>query len=105
MGLYFKGRSITEHKMLEKYLGIPMESQVRDVTYHVELLEPTERLWIWTNLETGKTVITGDEGNGWCIPLITADSRDEAVKKYVKNPPKAKFKDLFEAIEVLLHRG
>jgi hypothetical protein len=107
MGLYFKGRPITEHKMLEKYLGIPVKSQVRGATYSVQLLEPTERLWIWINLETGEAVIAGDEGNGWCIPLITASSGDEAVRKYIKNPPKAMFKNLAEAIEAFrfLNRG
>lgn len=101
MGLYFPGKAIDEHEMLEKYLGIPFEEQELNVTYSCELLEPSERLWLWTNLKTGKTVITGDEGNGWCIPLIVADSREEAIRKYIENPPKARYHDLFEALEHL----
>ncbi|OYT46570.1 hypothetical protein B6U84_00015 [Candidatus Bathyarchaeota archaeon ex4484_40] len=106
-GLYFDGEMMMEEEMLEKILGIPRERQIPTWrspygTYSVMPLEPSERLWIWTNVETGKTVITGDEGNGWCVPLIIADSKEEAIRKYIKNPPKAKFRDLFEALEVLV---
>ena len=103
MGLYFDGEPIPEEDMLFQYLGIPYEQQKLDVTYSCELLEPTERLWLWVNLKTGKSVITGDEGNGWCIPLITADSREEAIRKYIKNPPKARYGSLHEALEALLY--
>jgi len=106
MGLYFEGETILEEEMLEKILGIPQSQQIppwksKYPTYSVEPLEPSERLWIWVNLKTGKTVITGDEGNGWCIPLIIANSSEEAIRKYLKNPPKAKYKSLFEALESL----
>ena len=106
MGLYFDGEMMLEEEMLERILGIPESRQIPtwlspDGTFSVEPLEPSERLWIWTNVKTGRTVITGDEGNGWCIPLITADSKEEAIRKYIKNPPKAKFRDLFEALEFL----
>lgn len=103
MGLYFDGEPIMDEEMLFRYLGIPYEQQKLGVTYSCELLEPTERLWLWTNLKTGKAVVTGDEGNGWCIPLIVADSREEALRQYLRNPPKAKYKDLHEALEALLY--
>jgi len=106
-GLYFDGEMMLEEEMLERILGISRGKQIPtwlspDGTYSVELLEPTERLWIWTNTRTGKTVITGDEGNGWCVPLIVANSKEEAIRKYIKNPPKAKFRDFHEALEVLV---
>jgi len=106
MGLYFDGTPILEEEMLEHYLGIPREEQVPawkspNGTFTVELLEPSERLWIWTNIRTGKTVITGDEGNGWCVPLIVADTRTEAIRKYLKNPPKARYPGLIDVLESL----
>lgn len=103
MGLYFKGRPILEETMLSRLLGIPRRCQILGVTYTCEPFEPTERLWLWVNLETGKAVITGDEGNGWCIPLIVAGSKEEAVKKYIQNPPKARYRDIGEALEALLY--
>jgi len=101
VGLYFKGRAMLFENMLKRYLNIPCREQILGVTYSCELLEPTERLWITTNLENGKTVVFGDEGNNWCIPLIVASSREEAVKAYLKNPPKARFRSLAEVLEAL----
>jgi len=110
LGLYFDGEPMLEEEMLEKILGIPQEEQIPTWrspygTYSVSPLEPSERLWIWTNVKTGKTVITGDEGNGWCVPLIIANSKEEAIRKYLKNPPKAKYRDLLEVLESLTAGG
>ena len=105
MGLYFHGKPIQERFMLYKYLDLPYAMQIPGVTYSCELLDPDNRLWIWTNLSTGKTVITGDEGNGWCVPLIIANSREEAIQMYLENPPKAKFRNLLEALKHLFLRS
>jgi hypothetical protein len=104
MGLYFEGEEILEEEMLEKLLGIPEPEQALNVTYTCEPLEHSERLWLWTNIKTGKAVITGDEGNGWCIPLIIADSKEEAIAEYIRNPPKARYRNLFEALEAIIYQ-
>jgi len=101
MGLYFDGEEMLEEEMLENILGIPYEQQKLGITYSCEPLEHSERLWLWVNLKTGKAVITGDEGNGWCVPLIIAESKEEAIRQYLKNPPKARYRNLMDALERL----
>ncbi len=62
-----------------------------------------DRLWLWVNKKTGRAVITGDEGNGWCIPLIIRNSVEEVLEEYAKHPEKTKLKfpNLLEAFLAL----
>jgi hypothetical protein len=50
--------------------------------------------------EDGESVITGDEGNGWCIPLTIGNSIEEVLREYIKHPEKTKprFANLLEAL-------
>jgi len=106
MGLYFEGKEMLDEEMLKEYLDVTEEElrlPYEQRPYICKLLEPSERLWIWVHKKTRKTVITGDEGNGWCVPLIVADNEDEAIQKYLKNAPTACFIDLFDVLEQMLN--
>jgi len=106
MGLYFEGKEKLDEEMLKEYLDVTEEELLlpyEQRPYICKPLEPSERLWMWIHKRTGKAVITGDEGNSWCIPLIIADNEDEAIQKYLKNPPKARFIDLFDVLEQMLN--
>jgi len=106
MGLYFKGKESTEKEMLKKHLDITEEELLlpyKQRPYICKPLEPSERLWIWIHKKTGKAVITGDEGNGWCVVLIIANSEDEAIQQYIKSSPKTCFKDFLDVLEQMLN--
>jgi hypothetical protein len=66
MGLYFKGRAIQEETVLAHLLGRGVTPQ-RGINYTCKHVG--HRVWIWTNLQTGKEIVTGDKGNGWCVEL------------------------------------
>jgi len=106
MGLYFEGKEMLEEEMLKKHLDITEEELLlpyKQRPYICKVLEPSERLWIWIHKKTGKAVITGDEGNGYCVPLIIADNEDEAIQEYIKKPPKARFTDFLDVLEQMLN--
>ena len=101
MGLYFEGEPMTEHAMLVNVLRIDPEEIGKPLNERPYTCENIgDRLWLWVNKKTGKAVITGDEGNGWCIPLIIGNSIKEVLKEYRKHPEKTKpkFTNLLEAI-------
>jgi len=106
MGLYFKGKPMTEDAMLVNILEIDsgeLGKPFDERPYTCENIE--DRLWLWVNKKTGKAVIAGDEGNGWCIPLIVGNSVEEVFKEYIKHPEKtrSKFADLLEALEAIIY--
>jgi len=104
MGLYFKGKPMTEDAMLVNVLKINPEelgNSFNERPYTCENIG--DRLWLWVNKKTGRAVITGDEGNGWCIPLIIRNSVEEVLEEYAKHPEKTKlkFSNLLEAFLAL----
>jgi hypothetical protein len=70
MGLYFKGRVVSDESIL-KQLGLddPIGEYIGN------------RIWVWENPKTGETIITGDEGNSWCIILAQGCNKEEAMAK------------------------
>lgn len=70
MGLYFEGRSVSDERIFRRLL-----------TDEPEAMHIGNRIWILQNPKTGKTMITGDEGNGWCVKLTEGESKEEAMAK------------------------
>jgi len=70
VALYFKGRVVSDERIVEQ-LGTD-DPKVEHIG---------NRVWVWENMKTGKTLITGDEGNGWCVILAKCDSKKEAIAK------------------------
>jgi hypothetical protein len=105
MGLYLKGKPMTEDAMLVNILEIDpeeLEKPFNERPYTCENIK--DRLWLWINKKTGKAVITGDEGNGWCIPLIVGNSAEEVIEICVKHSEKLKPK-FANLLEVFLKLG
>jgi len=70
MGLYFNGRIVSDESIIKR-IGMD-EPKGRHIG---------NRIWVWENPKTGKTIITGDEGNSWCVKLSEGDSKEEAMAK------------------------
>ena len=70
MGFYFKGRIVSDENVVKKlFTDEPRCENIGD------------RIWVWTNQKTGVTIITGDEGNSWCVVLAKSESAEEAMRK------------------------
>jgi len=90
MGLFFKGREISDDTVLNHLLGkgVPSiakwEKNEGTPNYDTKNMgdELGERIWMWINLQNGKVIITGDEGNGWAVELIYGNSEEDALRKY-----------------------
>jgi hypothetical protein len=70
MGLYFEGRIVSDAKISKLLL-----------TDDPTAMHIGNRIWLFQNQKTGKTIITGDEGNGWCVKLTEGESEEEAIAK------------------------
>jgi hypothetical protein len=70
MGIYFEGRIISDEKISELLLMDEPKAQ-----------RIGHRIWIIQNDKTGKTIITGDEGNSWCVKLAEGRNEEEAILK------------------------
>ena len=104
MGLYFKGKPMTEDAMLVNVLELNPEELEKPFNERPYICENIgDRLWLWLNKKTGRAVITGDEGNGWCIPLFIGNSVEEVLEECAKHPEKTKlkFSNLLEAFLAL----
>jgi len=86
MGLYFQGRETTDE-------AVTKQLSTQDYTCkHIG-----NRIWIWNNPKTGKTIVTGDEGNGYCVKLAEGTTEEEAMQKLEdKKRSKHVFTELFE---------
>lgn len=69
MGMYFKGRVTSEEQIFKRLTGKLRATHIGN------------RIWVYESQKTGKTIITGDEGNGWCVKLTEAVSKEEAMVK------------------------
>ena len=70
MGLYFNGRIVSDESIIKRLcMDEPKGGHIGN------------RIWAWENPKTGKTIITGDEGNNWCVKLSEGDSKEEAMAK------------------------
>lgn len=80
MGLFFKGREILQETVIKHLFDgeFPYDTSM----FEIENLEG--RVWVWTNLRTGKVIITGDEGNSWQVELAIGINRQDALKKYLR---------------------
>jgi hypothetical protein len=88
MGLYFQGRETTDEAVVKQL------STTNHTCKHIG-----NRIWIWHNPKTGKTIITGDEGNGYCVKLAEGSTEEEAMRKLEdKKRLKQVFNELFESI-------
>ena len=70
MGLYFRGRIISDQNV-DKRLAMD----------ELKGVDIGKRIWVWTNEKTGETIITGDEGNGYCVILTKSKNKEEAIMK------------------------
>ena len=70
MGLYFKGWNVSDESVVKR-LG----------NRELEAVHIGNRIWILENQKTGKTIITGDEGNGWSVILAQGSNKEEAMAK------------------------
>jgi hypothetical protein len=77
MGLYFKGRIVSDESIVHR-LGTD--------TPEAELIG--NRVWVWKNPKTGTTIITGDEGNSWSVILAEGNAKEEAMAKFKANREK-----------------
>jgi len=69
MGLFFKGQIVTDDTVLRR-LGVKQKNQ-----YEVQHIG--NRIWRWMNVKTKKVILTGDEGNGFCVILSEQDGGDD----------------------------
>jgi hypothetical protein len=69
MGMYFKGRVISEDQIFKRLTG------------KIDNTHIGNRIWVFQSCENGKTIILGDEGNGWCVKLTEGVSKEEAMTK------------------------
>lgn len=68
MGFYFKGRIVTDENIAKRLCtDEPKGEHIRN------------RIWLWANKKTGKTIIAGDEGNNCYVILTESKSKDEAI--------------------------
>jgi hypothetical protein len=86
MGLYFQGRETTDEAVVKQL-------SAQDYTCkHIG-----NRVWVWQDTGNGKTIITGDEGNGYCVKLAEGTTEEEAMRKLEdKKHLKKVFTELFE---------
>jgi hypothetical protein len=70
MGLYFEGRIVPDAIIFKRLL---MDKP--------KAMYIGNRIWMLQNQKTGKTIITGDEGNGWFVKLTEGESKEEAMAK------------------------
>ena len=70
MGLYFEGKSVSDERIFKRLL-----------TDEPKAMHIGNRIWILQNLKTGKTIIIGDEGNGWCVKLTEGENKERAMAK------------------------
>jgi len=67
--MYFKGRVISEELIFKLLKGKIDDTHIGN------------RIWAFQSCENGKTIIIGDEGNGWCVKLTHGASKEEAMAK------------------------
>jgi len=96
MGLYFAGRTIQDETVLKHLLGkgiypISIWQDKDNANYKCENFG--YRIFLWTNLKTGYTIATGDEGNGWAIELAKG-TREEVLAKILNLNPSKRFPEL-----------
>jgi hypothetical protein len=113
MGLYFAGRTIQDETVLKHLLGkgippISIWDNKDNGNYNCEIFG--NRIWLWTNLKTGYTIATGDEGNGWAIEL-TKGTREEVLAKIQNLNPsrrtqeiRPRYSNFLERIESLKNK-
>jgi len=70
MGFYFKGRIVTDENIAKRLRIDELKGE------HIG-----NRIWVWENQKTGKTIITGDEGNSCYVILVESKSKENAIKK------------------------
>jgi len=70
MGLYFKGRIVSDERIVKLLCTDEPEGE------HIG-----NRIWIWENRKTREVIITGDEGNSNCVILVKSESKLEAIAK------------------------
>jgi len=82
---------MSEVAMLINMLEIDLEELEKPLNERPYICENIgDRVWLWINKKTGKAVISGDEGNGWCIPLIVGNSVEEVFEECIKHSEKIK---------------
>lgn len=96
MGLYFPGRVVLEDTVLRRLFD--RKPYTRE-DYSVSCIDGGNRLWMWTNLQTARTIITGDEGNGWCVPLIDKPTPQEAVEELRIRRINARFRGIGDVLQ------
>ena len=69
MAMYFKGRFISEEQILKRLKG------------KIDNTHIGNRIWVFQSCENDKTIIIGDEGNGWYVKLAEGVSKEEAMAK------------------------
>jgi hypothetical protein len=74
MGAYFKGRIISNESIVQRLSTNSPQAE------HVG-----SRIWVWKNPKTGRTIITGDEGNGWSVILAEGNDEEETMAKFKAN--------------------
>jgi hypothetical protein len=111
LGLYFSGRIIQEETVLKHLLGKGVQPIGKEdganANYNCESLG--HRIWVWINLNTGYTIATGDEGNGWVIELAKGTKEEVLEKIHPLNSSrrvqdskiKPRYRNIFESIKSL----
>ena len=85
-GLFFKGKMILDETVLRHLLGKqvqPIAIWEKQKFHNYATKHIGDRVWEWTNLSNGRTIFTGDEGNGWCVELANGATREEALRKFL----------------------
>lgn len=70
MGLYFRGRIVSDQNIAKRLVMDELKG------VHIG-----KRIWVWASEKTGETIITGDEGNGYCVVLTRSKNKEEAIAK------------------------
>ena len=70
MGLYFKGRIVSDENITKRlHTDEPKRKHIGN------------RIWVWENQKTDETIIAGDEGNSWCVILARSENKEEAIAR------------------------
>ena len=88
MGFYFKGEIVSDENVVKRLNTDDPKGE------HIG-----NRIWIWENRKSGETIITGDEGNGWCVILASSENKEEAIAKLeIKQAKKENFAEWVQQI-------
>jgi hypothetical protein len=68
-GLYFKGQSVQA------------ETIVKDLGSNYRAQHLANRIWAFTDLDTKKTIIVGDEGNSWYVKITEGENKQAALQQ------------------------